>query len=563
MKPTKTVRLALTVCLTLSILFTAIFPMPIAAAMIVPSVQYPITGEFGMNHTYSISRSGLMTITGSGPMVSTPAMNKFPIAVSLGGYLHRFRDIVLKIEISEGTTSVGDKAFPDYDLLKEVQLPSTIEFISRNAFENCRSLTKINLCEGLTKIEECAFQYCASLTYVKLPSTLTEIGFRAFYACGLTSVKLPNRVTSIGLSAFAYCKNLADVSYGPALDDVGEDAFAETLWLKNRPKGVVRINSNVCAYSGVPSNGHITVPKGITKLADGCFKGIKELSSVTLPSSLKTIGARAFYQCAKLNSITLPDGLKEIGEEAFAECAGLERILVPSSVKTIGREAFRKSGLRELRLSKGLASIGNDAFGECINLKRAVIPEGALFNSLFVFCDNMEEVDFPGTITVCPKSLVTGAKHLKLLVFNEGTLCIKSYCISDCSEIDEIYLPASIQTIEDTAFSRVVKHIYYAGTQEQWNEVTVKEPNFGIKDAEITFNTPYPYDKTLCDVNQSGSVTTTDARLALRRALDLEDFTPGSPMFLACDADRNNKNTTGDARLILRVAIGLEDVRTW
>ena len=60
------------------------------------------------------------------------------------------------------------------------------------------------------------------------------------------------------------------------------------------------------------------------------------------------------------------------------------------------------------------------------------------------------------------------------------------------------------------------------------------------------------------DVDMDKKVTASDARLALRRAVDLEDYAEGSPEFLACDVDKDGKVTASDARIILRVAVGLE-----
>ena len=60
------------------------------------------------------------------------------------------------------------------------------------------------------------------------------------------------------------------------------------------------------------------------------------------------------------------------------------------------------------------------------------------------------------------------------------------------------------------------------------------------------------------DVDKDGSVTAADARLALRRAVDLETYEPGSPEFSACDVDRDESVTAADARRILRAAVDLE-----
>lgn len=65
------------------------------------------------------------------------------------------------------------------------------------------------------------------------------------------------------------------------------------------------------------------------------------------------------------------------------------------------------------------------------------------------------------------------------------------------------------------------------------------------------------------DVDEDGKITTADARLALRRSVNLEDYKEGSPKFLACDVDFDGKVTAADARLILRASVGLEDPSLW
>ena len=67
----------------------------------------------------------------------------------------------------------------------------------------------------------------------------------------------------------------------------------------------------------------------------------------------------------------------------------------------------------------------------------------------------------------------------------------------------------------------------------------------------------------LGDVDSNGEINAADARLALRRAVELEKYEPGSAEFAACDVDKNNEVTAADARLILRAAVELEDPTKW
>ena len=60
------------------------------------------------------------------------------------------------------------------------------------------------------------------------------------------------------------------------------------------------------------------------------------------------------------------------------------------------------------------------------------------------------------------------------------------------------------------------------------------------------------------DADENGVCEAADARLALRRAVELETFAPDSFAFLACDADHDGAVTAADARAVLRAAVGLE-----
>ena len=112
-------------------------------------------------------------------------------------------------------------------------------------------------------------------------------------------------------------------------------------------------------------------------------------------------------------------------------------------------------------------------------------------------------------------------------------------------------------------------------TTHTWNEGEITKPATLTEAGEKTFTCTVcgatktePIDKlpdvqpeyNPGDVDGDGNVTAADARLALRRAVELETYPEGSAEYLACDVDHDGKVTAGDARVILRAAVGLESL---
>ena len=85
---------------------------------------------------------------------------------------------------------------------------------------------------------------------------------------------------------------------------------------------------------------------------------------------------------------------------------------------------------------------------------------------------------------------------------------------------------------------------------------------FAFPGVEYVYNGAAPA-VLLGDVDDDKSITAADARLALRRAVELETYAPGSREYIACDVDKADGVTAADARLILRAAVELEDPTKW
>ena len=66
---------------------------------------------------------------------------------------------------------------------------------------------------------------------------------------------------------------------------------------------------------------------------------------------------------------------------------------------------------------------------------------------------------------------------------------IKNAAFNECSNLNSVTIPASVNSIETAAFGScdALTDVYYAGTEDQWKEITIDELNDGLKNAAIHY----------------------------------------------------------------------------
>lgn len=84
----------------------------------------------------------------------------------------------------------------------------------------------------------------------------------------------------------------------------------------------------------------ITIPDGVTQIADASFNGYTALTDVTIPSSVQVINEGAFSSCTALTNVTISDGVYSIQPGVFQGCKNLGNITIPASVTEIGGGTF-------------------------------------------------------------------------------------------------------------------------------------------------------------------------------------------------------------------------------
>lgn len=386
-----------------------------------------------------------------------------------------------KVMLPKNLTAINSGLFRNCYSLGSVDIPAGVTVIEDNAFANCTSLESVNIPESVKKIDDAAFIDCVSLKSMELPSGLVSLGRwalsgtalynnktnwqdgvlyvgsalieadclansaytvktgtriiadYAFSECGaLKSVVLPEGLLSIGREAFDSCAMLASVNIPDSVISVGGDAFYNTqIWNSFKWRNNALYIDNALIRAAENLSGSYTVKPGTTVIGAGAFSDTDTLTEVVIPDSVKFIGIWAFENCDNLVKVTLPNGLERIEEATFDRCYSLKNVNIPESVNYIGNSAFLNcTSLEKIVLPPNLNSINEYVFINCESLDGINIPEGVtrIEYGAFWGCKGIDSVTIPDTVTYIGFEAFAG------------------------SDLKSVYIPASVEKIEDNVF---------------------------------------------------------------------------------------------------------------
>ncbi|MBQ7827799.1 MAG: leucine-rich repeat domain-containing protein, partial [Clostridia bacterium] len=357
----------------------------------------------------------------------------------------------------DAVTAIGNDAFCGNTAITSVVIPEGVLTIGEYAFASS-SLQNIVISASVTEIGVSAFEYCGSLGNCTIPenSQLTVLGETAFAWCGnLTSIYIPAGVTAIEAATFRVCQSLERVTFASDSSLVSIDAAA--------------------------------------------FVYCESLTDLVLPESLTHIGAQAFGQCA-LESIRIPAGVVSIDDVAFQECWDLRSVEFPenSQLTHIGDSAFSTSGIRSISIPASVESIGDYAFSYCYSLESLTFPEDSKLTSIGEGAfDESYMLNCSITLPIGLKVIADYAfRHCGSLVIvipeNSELTTIGNGAFKDLWIMTEINIPAGVTAINEEAFSgmEALTDVYYNGTEEDWNKITIGTNNDPLLNATIHFKEP-------------------------------------------------------------------------
>ena len=403
------------------------------------------------------------------------------------------------IDYSQSSAYLEESNYENLSSLEMVFLGNNIAIIPENAFKNTINLKYVELPTVIQKIEASAFYGTSKLKSIQLPQGLKTIENSAFEASMLTSIEIPDTVLSLGKDAFKNtmiqilslsqnssdqslshhfgddvkkirhinytdamtipksfcdgCENLEVIEIEGQINAIGENAFRDTLNLKNFivPESVRSIGSNAFEYSGILE---VNIPDSITFIGTNTFLNASFLRSIEFNASVNYIPDGFCDGCTSLNQFELNSEIILIGEYAFRNNYLLNRFDFVDSLEVIEKGAFESSGLNEINLSENINAIEDSAFRN-VKITTLTISQNFWKEPLsFYFGDQVKKITKVTYFDVLyiPNNFCDNCEALTEFIIVGTPTSIGDYAFRNTLNLLMFTIPSSVESIGTGAF---------------------------------------------------------------------------------------------------------------
>lgn len=322
-----------------------------------------------------------LTISGTGPMkdyyYENPAWNEY-------------RDMITKVVIGDGITTVGDYAFYGYMQLRHAEIADTVEYIGVGAFCDAYDLKEIDFPAALKEIGSLAFSEVKIHAPLTIPNGVEIIASSAFHANDFwDTITIPESVYYIQEEAFSNSLHLHEFIVDP--DNEFYTAIDGVLYNKDV--------TTLIAYPTFKETENFSIPDTVTRIGHGAFDINFFMRTLYIPKSVDEVGyyqfgllrqleeyivedgselfktdngallskdGKTFYAypaLSKNKEYSIPDGVEIIEYRAFAETWYLEKLYVPEGIRNVNHSAFTSMNGTELYLPESFTETALPADG--------------------------------------------------------------------------------------------------------------------------------------------------------------------------------------------------------
>ncbi len=308
-----------------------------------------------------------------------------------------------------------------------------------------------------------------------------------------------------------------DLEYTELDDDTlsvkyaGNDAATVTkIVIPETVKGKSVSTISRIGFIGLESLKSISLPKTLKKIEKNAFMNCCSLEALTLPKGLKCIEEYAFEYCTNIKTMHIPNSVEEIQEGAFVGCKSLENFTTDSTAlwyKAVDGVLYRynskdnmlawvekyppaKKATKFVDVSYSNA-IRYGAFQDCSYLEEIDISSAVTQIDWYAFanCTSLTKISLPDNITVIGDFAFTGCLSLESIELPHYIRNIESGTFSNCYSLRAIRLPG-VSEIKQYAFLNCIslKSVYYTGSQENWDSISVQRYNDALLNADFYYN---------------------------------------------------------------------------
>lgn len=364
-----------------------------------------ITGTCGEHLTWTLE-DGTLTIQGHAKMddyrsdgIYTNEDLPFPP-------WHDYREQITNVVICDGVQNVGECAFFGYDTIKSVRFGSTVTEIGYHAFWGC-GIAELSLPDSLRYIEEGAFSV-NPLTDLVLPDNLEYVDFPwagPLFGSGQT-LTIRCYTNSVAQDYASVCghnmESLGENNWelsGQCGDDLYYCLDTDAGYLKFQGTGDMWDYNGTWALNEQHKDDWVD-GRELPPWTD--YR--EEIDMVFLPDGVTTIGANAFENCHNLQWVYFGNDIESIHFQSFLSTT-VRKVVLPESLKEIEDCAFNWCrDLEYMRLPESLEVLEEDAIAECLSLRELHIGPNTkmeVWDGLPFTCDNDDCRNTYPDLTIC------------------------------------------------------------------------------------------------------------------------------------------------------------------
>ena len=341
--------------------------------------------------------------------------------------------------------------------VRKVTFGSYVSSIPKYTFYNCWSVSTVDVKGGI--LQWCKFDFSRDYTspfpYGGMEGYSPTVLFNGEELSG--EVVIPEDITKIPSHAFQYgCTGITDLTLPAGVTDIADGAFKQLTSLKT-----IQLSAENTSFKVIEN---VLYNNDVTKIL--CFPQMIE-GEYVMPSTISEIGDYQFYNCQNLTKVTLSDHIKTINNYAFQNCHKLNSVVIPASVESIGNLVFKDCiELTDVVFGEqsNLTTIGNQAFQNCNKLAEISLP--AKLESIgeygFADCTSLTDVSFEGNgnLKEIKNYAFQNCNKLAEISLPAKLDIIREYAFANCSKLSSISIPASVSRIYDDAFDNCTSLAY-------------------------------------------------------------------------------------------------------